>query len=192
MFKILFLYDDDEQFLNPYLWAGGFRLVRQAKIFKHHPNYMKKVIYLTILLSTGTILSFAQTKDDGQRLIDHFFELYQTKGHEPALNYAFGTNKWIDSQGDGIKTVILELDKNLKLIGNYIGQEEIKSKTVGSRFRIASYFVYYDRQPLRFTFELYKNSEGWMLWNFEFDSNYDGEIEEAMKLFRFKELSDWN
>ena len=98
----------------------------------------------------------------------------------------------MDTNSDGIKNVIFELDKNINLIGNFIGQEEIKSKTVGSRFRFASYFVYYRRQPLRFTFELYKNNDGWMIWNFQFDSNYDDEIEEAMKLFRFKELSDWN
>jgi hypothetical protein len=151
-----------------------------------------KHLKITLAILTITTLSFGQSKDDGQQIIDKFFEIYTTKGHEPALKYAFGTNKWMDSKSESITNVILELDKNVKLIGNYIGQEQIKSKLVGSRFRIASYFVYYDRQPLRFTFELYKNKEGWIIWNFQFDSNYDDEIEEAMKLYRFKELSDWN
>ncbi len=153
---------------------------------------MKRFTYLILAILLTWSQSFGQSKDNGQPLIDKFFELYKTKGSESALKYAFGTNKWMDTNSDGIKNVIFELDKNINLIGNFIGQEEIKSKTVGSRFRIASYFVYYDRQPLRFTFELYKNNDGWMIWNFQFDSNYDDEIEEAMKLFRFKELSDWN
>lgn len=153
---------------------------------------MNRSYYLLIVILLSWTITYAQPKDDGQELINKFFELYQSKSSEVALKYAFGTNKWMDQDSDGIKNLIFELDKNINLIGKYIGHEEIKTKKIGSRFRIASYFVYYDRQPLRFTFELYKNSEGWMIWNFQFDSNYDDEIEEAMKLFRFKELSDWD
>lgn len=171
-----------------------FGKLRQPLVQTQHDKtiyQMKLLAYLILLISSWTP-SLAQTKDNGQELIDKFFELYQTKGSETALKYAFGTNKWMDMNSDGIKNVIFELDKNINLIGNFIGQEEIKSKAIGTRYRIASYFVYYDRQPLRFTFQLYKNKEGWMIWNFQFDSNYDDEIEEAMKLFRFKELTDWN
>ena len=82
----------------------------------------------------------------------------------------------MESNTDGIKNVIFEMEKSISLIGKYIDKEEIKSRQVGSRFRIASYFVYYDRQPLRFTFQLYKNNDGWMIWNFKFDSNYGDEI----------------
>jgi hypothetical protein len=153
---------------------------------------MRPIVIISVFLTLLSFEGFGQSKDDGQQIIDKFFEVYTTKGHEPALKYAFGTNKWMESNTDAIQNVIFELEKSVSLVGKYIGQEEIKSKKVGSRFRIASYFVYYDRQPLRFTFELYKNNEGWMIWNFQFDSDYDEEIEEAMKLYRLKELSDWN
>lgn len=155
---------------------------------------MKKIFTLIALLNLCSLLPAAaqSTADNGQHLIDKFFEIFESKGHEPALKYAFGTNKWMSANSDAIQNVIFELNKSVNLIGNYIDKEEIKSKNVGSRFRIASYFVYYDRQPLRFTFQLYKNKEGWLIWNFKFDSQFGEEIEEAMMLYRFRELSDWN
>lgn len=153
---------------------------------------MRRLFTTCACIMILTMVGYSQGKDNGQQLIDKFFEIYTTKGHEPALKYAFGTNKWMESNIDGIKNVIFEMEKSISLIGKYIDKEEIKSRQVGSRFRIASYFVYYDRQPLRFTFQLYKNNDGWMIWNFKFDSNYGDEIEEAMNLYRFKELSDWN
>lgn len=135
-----------------------------------------------VLLTFLSISTFGQTKDNGQLVLDKFFETYKSKGHEDAINYAFGTVKWINPNGDEVKNLKFELDKLVNLVGNYIGHEEISSKMVGSRFRATSYFAYYDRQPLRFTFLLYKNNDGWMIWNIQFDTNYDDEIEEAIKL----------
>lgn len=135
-------------------------------------------LLLLVLLSAD---AYSQ-KNNGQELIDHFFDLYEKEGPDKALTYAFGTNAWMDANSDAVKNVIFELDKTINLVGNYIGNEQIQSASAGSRFRILSYFVYYDRQPIRFTFELYKNNEGWMLWNFKFDTDYDSEIEESIKL----------
>jgi hypothetical protein len=67
-------------------------------------------------------------------------------------------------------------------MGEFIGQEELKSKKVGGRFRIVSYLVYYQRDPVRFTFELYKNNQGWEISDFVFDTQFEQEIEDAMKL----------
>lgn len=146
------------------------------------------ILYFFITLTLAATSASGQGKDNGQQIIDKFFELYATQGYEPAVMYAFGTNEWIDSEGDGVKNLLFELEKNINLVGEYIDYEEIKTKAVGSRFRISSYFVYYDRQPLRFTFQLYKNKNGWIIWNFQFDTNYDDEVEEGMKLSRFGEL----
>lgn len=141
-------------------------------------RFIATIIFITVL----TPFVFGQAKDNGQPLVDKFFDLYKSSGHEAALKYAFGTNPWMSTRGDEVKNVIFELDKTINLVGNFIGYEEIKSKTVGTRFRTTSYFVYYERQPLRFTFNLYKNNDGWMIWNFQFDTNFDDEIEEGLKL----------
>ena len=150
---------------------------------------MKKLLCV-LLLTVVSTQAFPQGKAEGQEIIDKFFDLYIHQGSEPAINYGFGTNTWMDLKSDDIKNLIYELDKNINLIGKYLSHEQMQSKTVGSRFRIVSYFVYYDRKPMRFTFQLYKNSQGWALWNFQFDSNWDDEVEEAMKLFRMKEMAE--
>jgi len=142
---------------------------------------MKKNI-LTLLLAVGTSLSMAQGKDDGQELINTFFDLYKSKGYDVALRYTLTTNKWIQPRGDEMNNIIVQLAKEVKVMGDFLGYEEIKSKKLGSRFRIASYLAYYQRDPVRFTFELYKNATGWEISNFTFDFKFDEEIEESMKL----------
>ena len=142
---------------------------------------MKKYI-LTLLLAFGGSLAMAQGKDDGQELINTFFDLYKNKGYEIALKYTLSTNKWIQPRGDEMNNLIIQLSKEVNVMGEFLGQEEIKSKRIGSRFRIASYLAYYQRDPVRFTFELYKNNMGWEISNFTFDFKFDEEVEESMKL----------
>lgn len=144
-------------------------------------RYMFTVLLVAFSLSLLAQSKDEQTKDDGQELVNRFFDLYKGKGYEYALKYAFETNKWINSQGNEMMNISLQLGKSITGLGEYIGYEEIKSKTVGSRFRILTYFVYYQREPMRFTFELYKNNNGWEIWDFQFDSDFDTELEESMK-----------
>ena len=142
---------------------------------------MKKLI-CALVLATAANLGLAQTKDDGQELIDKFFEVYKTKGYALAMRYAFGTNQWISPVGDEMDGVIVRLYKEVSTMGDFLGHEEIRSRTVGSRFRICTYFVYYQRDPMRFLFELYKTDKGWEITNVDFDRNFEAELEESMKL----------
>jgi hypothetical protein len=144
---------------------------------------MKSLVAFAFILFSWTVTFAQKSEDNGQAIIDKFFELYK-QSPDNALNYIFGTNKWLDKESEGVKNVFTELSGTIDMVGNYIGYEPLKSKKVGSRLRIASYFVYYDRQPLRFTFELYKGNEGWVMWNFKYDTSFDDEIEEAVKLIR--------
>jgi hypothetical protein len=143
---------------------------------------MKQIIFLSFLLVfslTAVAQKQSQKQDEGgQPILDKFFELYK-QSPESALKYIFGTNKWMAEENT--TEVMTQLQSNIDMLGGYIDYELLKSRKVGSRFRIVSYFVYYDRQPLRLTFELYRNNEGWTVWNFKYDSSFDDEIEESMK-----------
>lgn len=142
-----------------------------------------KSTLLSILLLTGAItLSFSQAKDDGQDLIDTFFDLYKNKGYNIALRYTLTTNKWIQPAGGEMDNIIIKLEKEIKTMGDYLGYEQLKSKTLGTRLRYVSYLVYYQRDPVRFTFALYKNSDMWEISDFQYDFTFDKEIEESMKL----------
>jgi len=151
---------------------------------------MKSYIPLFFLLLFGRI-SFAQTTnstpqatsiDDGQQLLDTFFDLYKNKGYDMALKYTLTTNKWISPSGNEMDNIIIKLEKEIKSMGEYLGYEELKSKKIGSRYRIVSYLVYYQRDPVRFTFALYKNNDGWEITDFQYDFKFDKEIEESIRL----------
>lgn len=142
---------------------------------------MKKYIF-ALLFAAFVSSAMAQAKDDGQELIDNFFDYYKTKGYHIALRYALSTNKWIKPEGSELDGLITTLSKQVDVMGDYLGYEEIRSKTLGSRFRIVSYLVYYQRDPIRFTFELYKNNVGWEISDVAFDTKFDEELEESMKL----------
>ncbi len=143
---------------------------------------MKKTLLILLLLTSVTTLSEAQTKDNGQELIDTFFDLYKNKGYDVALKYTLTTNKWIQPAGGEMDNLIIKLEKEVKTMGEYLGYEELKSKTLGSRLRYVSYLVYYQRDPVRFTFALYKNNTMWEISDFKYDFDFDKEVEEAMKL----------
>lgn len=44
--------------------------------------------------------------------------------------------------------------------------------------------IKYARQPIRFTFILYKPKEEWMLFNFKYDDKLDEEMEDAANIYR--------
>ena len=149
---------------------------------------------MTLVLALITVCSLAQVKedqaqvkeDDGQELIDTFFEMYKNRGYEVALKYSWSTNKWIPATPDAMDNIAMRLGKQVANMGQFIDYEQLKSRRVGSRYRIVSYLVYYQRDPMRFTFELYKNNDGWEFTDVEFDMMFDEELEESMK------LTNWN
>lgn len=141
-----------------------------------------KTLTLAIALVGITSLAFAQKKDDGQELIDAFFDIYKRKGYESALKYAWTTNKWIEVEGGEMNNIILKLQKQVATMGDYFDHEEIRAATLGSRYRIVSYLVYYTRDPVRFTFELYKSSGGWEIAGFDFDVDFEKELEDSIRI----------
>jgi hypothetical protein len=147
---------------------------------------MKHIITLTLLITS--ICSFGQSTPD--ELVEKFFERYK-EDRAVAIKEAFKSNPWIDQDGDAISNLITQLNGLVELVGDYLDYEQLKKRQLGSRFVIYSYLVYYERQPIRFTFELYKSKKEWMYFNIQYDQDFDDELEEANKIYRFKEVSDW-
>ncbi len=145
-----------------------------------------KTLILLLLLSLSSTWSEAQNQttpsDDGQELLDTFFDLYKNKGYVVALKYTMSTNKWIPPAGVEMDNIIVKLEKEIKNMGDYQGFEELRRKTLGSRLVYVSYLVYYQRDPVRFTFALYKNGTSWEISDFQYDFTFDKEVAESMKL----------
>ena len=93
----------------------------------------------------------------------------------------------LDRNKDGIENVKTQLTSFLGLVGDYYGYEKSTDKSVGESYKLISYMIKYDRQPVRFTFVFYKPKDKWQVQNFQYDDNLDEELEESGKVYRLKE-----
>jgi hypothetical protein len=164
----------------------GCRIPKKMQFKKetsNNPMKMKSTISILILLSSFTTVA----QNDPQKIIDEFFTLYKNKSADAALDYIFGTNKWMENSKDQIDGVKLKLNSSLKLLGEYYGHNLITKKSIGDHLSLYTFMVRYDRQALRFSILMYKANENWKMMNFSYDDNLDDELEEAAKAYRLKE-----
>src|SRR5210317_923223 len=103
----------------------------------------------------------------------HFFELYESKGSDEAVDYVFATNQWLNSERTTIDNIKTQLKKGISIIGQYYGYELIEKRSLGESFVLISYMLRYDRQPIKFTFILYRPNEKWQIQNLKFDDRLD-------------------
>lgn len=146
-------------------------------------------IILVLLFVLPTVTSFSQ--NDPQKIIDHFFSLYKEKNPDAALDFLFGTNKWMNDSKDQIGNVKSKLNGTIKQLGTYNGYNLICKKTIGGNLSLYTFIVRYDRQPLRFSLLFYNPSSQWRLQNFSYDDDMDEELREAAKADRLKENLDY-
>ena len=150
-------------------------------------------ILLQRLLLMGAIILTCLVKISGQSttkaVIDKFFELYASDPSK-AVEYGFSTNKWMANKPDDVDNLKNKLKNLIGLIGEYYGYEMVSEKTAGSRTKMITYLVIYDREPIRFSFFFYKPKDIWQLNNFSFDEDIDKDLEEASKAYRLKENMD--
>lgn len=141
---------------------------------------MKKILLITVF-AILCINSFAQNSPDA--IIKTFFDAY-AKNPSKAVEDIYATNPWTARIKDGIENMKNEVSGYTNdFVGKYYGYELITKKQLSESFILYSYMVKYDRQPIRFVFELYKPNDKWTLFSFKIDSNIDDEIEQAAKLY---------
>ncbi len=148
---------------------------------------MKKTSIALLLILFSTCLYSQNTTKD---IIETFFKNYETKGPSVAVDQLYETNPWtirIQDAINNVKTQLVRFDEDL--VGEYYGYEELVVKKLGDSYELHSYFLKFDRQFLRLTFQFYKPQDEWRLFSFQFDDNFDEEIEEAAKLY-YTDLSD--
>ena len=149
---------------------------------------MRTFILSLVFIIISTSIN-AQSPDE---LIKKFFNEYEEKGANNALDNLYATNKWMNRNQDAIQNLQSQLANLQALIGEYYGYEFITKKSAGSSFVLYSYLAKYDRQPIRFTFKFYKPDDKWMIFSFAYDENIDDELVEAAKAYRLPENYEKN
>ena len=143
---------------------------------------MKK-IFLIVTSVLIALSSYSQmTKED---ITANFFIEYQ-KDPLAAYGKLFSRNKWMASQQSTIETNKIKLKDLLDQLGSYHGVEFITEKQAGPSYILKSFLAKYDRQPVRFTFILYKPKDTWLLQNVIWDVDIDEELKEAAKIDRLR------
>jgi len=140
---------------------------------------MKKV--LIVLLISTVNMSFSQSSP--KKLIDEFFTTYE-KDAGKAVRELYATNKWMERIQDDIENIIGTVNSFTEsYTGKYYGYELITTKKFAESFKLYSYLIKYDRQPIRFIFKFYRPNDEWVLYSFAIDDNLDDELQEAAKLY---------
>ena len=139
---------------------------------------------LTGLFITLFAVNTIQSQNTPKDIIETFFNSYEKNGSSKAIDDLYATNPWTSRIQDGINNIKNQIERyDIELVGEYYGYEELVTKKIGDSFVLKSYFVKYDRQLLRFTFQFYKPKDKWRLYSFAYDDNYDDEVKEAAKMY---------
>lgn len=144
---------------------------------------MKTILFTTTLFLFSFGMSNAlYAQNTPQALLEKFFTIYETTGPNAAVNYVFSTNEYLNQNQEGLTNIKNQLNSLLQLVGDYHGHELITNKQMGDSFMLYNVMVKYSRQPIQFTFILYRPGTTWHFQNFMYDPNLDDVLEEMSKL----------
>lgn len=143
-----------------------------------------KLALCICVLNFVALSSFGQTTSE--EIIEHFFQVYK-KDPSAAVDDFFSHNKWISGKKDDVTNLKVQLKNWIDQVGEYHGYELITEKSIGNNYKLFSYLIKYDREPIRFMFLLYKPADTWQTQSFSFNHNMDDELEESAKAYRLKE-----
>jgi hypothetical protein len=109
-------------------------------------------------------------------IVEAFFQKVKEGKPEDGVQYIMGMNPWMARKTDDLEKAKAGIANLAPILGEYYGHELIDEKRVGERFVHLTYFGYYDRQPMRFTFQFYKAKDSWKTYYFIYDDRFSGEI----------------
>jgi hypothetical protein len=145
---------------------------------------ISKLVLLLIFFNSFQHTLYAQETEKQEKITEEFFKVFKT---DPVKAYdnLFAKAKWV--QKSDIETIKIKLKDFLSDLGEYHGYEQVTTKRAGESYLLKSFLIKYDRQPVRFTFILYKPSDTWKIQNFSYDTGLNEELEQAAKIDRLRE-----
>ncbi len=139
---------------------------------------MKKIIsavFFTLALASGNC--FAQAYSG---IPDKFFSYIKQGKTNEAIDYLYGTNKWVNKNSDQVINLKNQLGQVNKLVGSYLFHELIVEEKVGNKYAHLVFLVGYERQPLRFEIKMYMPEQEWRFHGVSFDTNLTDDIEKQV------------
>ncbi len=131
---------------------------------------------LAAILACLAVIPLARADDYGG-IPERFFALIAKGETSQAIDFLYGTNRWVDGNGDQVKNLKGELAKLHGLVGGYLFNERIVEQKVGAHYAHLIYLVGFERQPLRFEFKVYKPGGDWRFQGVSFDARLTEDID---------------
>ncbi|MEI6851304.1 MAG: hypothetical protein WCL06_00620 [Bacteroidota bacterium] len=134
-------------------------------------------IFLLLLVSLNLMSLKGMAQDKPEDITQKFFQLYEEKSSDAAIDYVFATNKWLYGEKTTQDNIKAQLKKGIAIIGQYYGYELISKKVLSESYVSLHYMLRYDRQPIQFIFIMYKPNQSWQIQNLKFDDRLEDDIE---------------
>lgn len=145
---------------------------------------MKNILFVAVLF----VFSFSATlkaQNSADEILEIFFEYYSQNKTDDAIDYVFSTNKYLQGAEQQIVSIKEKLKTVTSVIGPYFGYEKILEKKLGESYVFIKCMVKHDRQPLFFTFMLYKPDKIWQLQSLRFDDKLeDSDMNEFINILQ--------
>jgi hypothetical protein len=109
-----------------------------------------------------------------------FFSYIEQGKTNAAIEYLYGTNKWVNQNSDQVVNLKTQLERLNQLVGRYLFHELIVEQKVGERYSHLVYLVGYERQPLRFEIKMYRPEAEWRFHGVSFDTDLTADIDKQV------------
>jgi len=137
----------------------------------------KAFLIFTFLLCFTYSLSAQKASSD---ITDQFFEIFKGDPLQ-AIDYAFATNPYLESEKLAIETLKNKYKNAISQTGTYLGFEKIMEKDIVDRYKVCSFLLRYEKMPIRFTLIMYRAKDTWCVNQLYYDSSMQVELEASIK-----------
>lgn len=135
-------------------------------------RFILRGVFCVLLAFITLIKTNSQECSSDSLMVERFFNLYEGESVSAAMDYLNSSNPWIAMNSSGSE----KLEELVSDFGKFYGFEYIKKGCINNRYSIISCMVIYERQPLRFSFILYKPKDEWRFQSFRFDNDLESEM----------------
>jgi len=132
-----------------------------------------KSILTVVAMVFGITAIHAQNTPDA--LMDQFVNEFRDSS-TLAVRNAFNTNPWIQENSEEVDNLVTQIEEVLKYLGDYLDAERIEKIQLSDRLVVYTYLMNYERQPVRYIFELYKSKNNWMFYNIQYNLSFSEEM----------------
>ena len=137
----------------------------------------KFFLIFTFLLYSACALAAQKASSD---ITNKFFEIFENDALK-AMDYAFATNPYLETEELAIETLKNKYKKAISQTGTYLGFEKIMEKDIVDRYKVCSFLLRYEKMPIRFTLIMYRAKDTWCVNQLYYDSSMQVELEASIK-----------